>query len=154
MKSINLLEQFKEFLKNENVVFIERFGQHPSVNLKFQGENGLLFVTIHFFEQKKTLVCFSDFPIRIQKSKRNEVFEFLSVINVQSLITTFILDYDGYLRAKSSLFSCESEITPETFRRFLYVNVASLNTHFKKILLLAKISYSDKNTIQNQISLN
>lgn len=149
---INLFEQFKIFLKEEGISFIERFGKLTGVNLKVEGSNGIIFISVFYVEDKNSLVCFSDFPVRIPKDKRNKIFEFISVLNEQSLISNFILNEDGIVRVKSSLFSCEEKIESESFKRFLYVNFSSLDNHFKKFLALSEINYLP--STQTQISLN
>lgn len=154
MKSDNLFIQFKGFLKNEGVSFIERFGQNPSVSFKFHSESSLLFVTVHFIESKNTLLCRTDFPLRIPNTKRIKILDFLSVINSESLISNFILDPNNYLWAKSSLYSCENTIEDETFRRFLFVNISSLQYQFKRIMILSEIYSSESRTNPDRISLN
>jgi hypothetical protein len=149
---MNLFEQLKEFLKKENVYFIERFGQHPSVNIKVSGDCGLLFVTIYFIEEKNTLLCKTDFPHRIPSTKRYKIFEYISVVNSESLISTFILDHNNFLFVKTSLFSCESLIEAETFRRFVFVNINSVNYHYKKIMILSGVS--ELGNLHNKIPLN
>lgn len=149
---INLFEQFKIFLKEEGISFIERFGNLTGVNLKVEGNNGILFISVFYVKEKNSLVCFTDFPVRIPKDKRKKIFEFISVLNEQSLISNFILNEDGIVRVKSSLFSCEEKIESESFKRFLYVNFSSLDNHFKKFLALSEINYLP--STQTQISLN
>ena len=149
---MNIFEQFKQFLQSEDVSFIERFGKLSGVNLKVEGNNGILFVSIFYLKEKNSLVCFSDFPVRIPKDRRNKINEFINVLNEQSIISNFVLNEDGFLRVKSSLFSCEEIIQTETFKRFLYVNFSTLDNQFKKILVLSEINYSQ--STQQQINLN
>lgn len=149
---INLFEQFKIFLKEEGISFIERFGELTGVNLKVEGNNGILFISVFYVKEKNSLVAFTDFPIRIPTDKRKKIYEFINVLNEQSLISNFILNEDGYVRVKSSLFSCEEKIETETFKRFLYVNFSSLDNHFKKILALSEINYTP--LASKQLSLN
>lgn len=149
---INLFEQFKSFLKEEGISFIERFGKLTGVNLKVESGNGIIFISVFYVKEKNSLVCFSDFPVRIPKDKRRKIFEFISVLNEQSLISNFILNADGFLRVKSSLYSAEEKIESESFKRFLYVNFSSLDNHFKKFLALSEINYSPMSS--KQISMN
>lgn len=149
---MNILEQFKAFLQNENISFIERFGKHSGVNIKMQCNNGIIFISVFYVEDKNSLVCFSDFPVRIPKDKRPKINEYMNALNVQSLITNFVLDGEGFLKTKTSLYSCENEIETETFRRFLYVNFSTLDNQFKRFLLLSEINYSSVSLNQSRLN--
>lgn len=149
---MNLFEQFKTFLQNENITYVERFGKYSGVSMKVEGNNGIFLISIYNLQEKNSLVCFTEFPLRIKKSKRMRIFEFINSLNEQSLISNYILNEDGFLRVKSSLFSCEEKIDLNTFRRFLYTNFNSLDNHFKHIVCLAEINFSP--LVQQQINFN
>jgi hypothetical protein len=154
MKSNNIYKQFKQFLNTENLSFIEKFGESQSVGLKIRSEFGLIFVTVYHIAEKNTLLCISEFPIRIPNTKRIRISDFISTINSESLISNFVLNPNNFLLVKTSLYACENKIEDETFRRLVYVNINSLIQNFKKIMVLAEINYSSKSVSQNRISLN
>lgn len=151
---MNLFEQLKNFLDRENIYFLERVGTNPSVNIKIEGRFSILFVTIYFIESKNTLICQTDFPVKIPTRKRNEILELISVLNNNSLITNFVLDGNNFLKVKSSLFSCESKIESETFKRLIFINLNAVENHFKKILAVAQINFPINNVTQSEVNLN
>lgn len=153
---MNLYEQTKKYLVADNFKFQEKISKEDKfIFSKVDGENVRMNVFIHYIEDKNTILCFSELPLNISIDKRKTLLQFLSNLNQELLITNFLLsEQSGVIKLKSVLYQ-DNELTQETFRKFLFTNIATLDLYapniFKKIYDLNNLT-TDKE--KNNFSLN
>lgn len=146
---MNVFESFKNFLVEEELSFIEREGKTQGVNLRINSGNGILYVAVTYIAEKNTLLSFVDYPIRVPRTLRNKMLDFISFLNTHLLLTNFILDDNGFLQLKNVLYSSGEPLEKNTFKLFLYTNISTMDFHFKKITAVLQ-QFSQ----QKQINLN
>lgn len=153
---MNLFLLFKQFLHDEHFKFQEHLGNEKYISAKINGEKGIINTTVHYVPEQKSLLCFSDFPFIVPKSNIGSAMRFLTLKNIQMLFTTFLVnERNGIIRLKTVLYSYESEINKETFRRFFYGNFSTMDASIPEITSVIFSNPSQAIDIKNnKINLN
>ena len=149
---MNLYEQTKKYLVDDNFRFQEKESKEEKfIFSKVDGENVRMNVFIHYIKDKNIILCFSELPFKISTDKRKIILQFLSNLNQELLITNFLLsDQNGVVKLKSVLYQ-DNELTQETFRKFLFTNIATLDLYAPDIF---KIIYEFNNQIKEPEKTN
>jgi len=101
-------------------------------------------------EEAKTFRFYSIAPIKVPKSKRKEIADFLTRVNYGLILGNFELDMDdGEVRYKTGNCQNNMALSFEALKHLVYLNVTILDQYFLGIM---KVTYGDVSP-ENAISL-
>ena len=120
-----ILKSYTEFLKNENI----NFQEHPDASAiitRIKGENGKIDTYAQVLTDKKSILIFSELPIKIPASKKLIIYEFISRINTQMILNTFLyIESKAAVNLKTSLSFEGITLNDKIYRQLLYSNFAT-----------------------------
>ncbi|WP_228060621.1 MULTISPECIES: YbjN domain-containing protein [unclassified Coleofasciculus] len=99
-------------------------------------------------EAQQQFIFYSLYPIKIPKSKRRAVGEFLSRANYGMIIGNFELNFDdGEIRYKTSTNVKNHSLDADTIKQLVYTNVNMTDEYLPGIIAVTKGGVSPVNAI-------
>jgi hypothetical protein len=135
------------FFKEDNWHYVQLQGQSV-LRLAFEGKNGKYDCYAQAIEEQQQFIFYSIGSIKIPKSKRRGIGEFLSRANYGMIIGNFELNFDnGEIRYKTSTNVKNHSLDADTIRPLVYTNVKMIDKYLPGIIAVAKSGMSPAEAI-------
>lgn len=136
------------FFKEDNWHYVQLRGQSV-LRLAFEGKNGKYDCYAQAIEEQQQFIFYSIGSIKIPKSKRRAVGEFLSRANYGMIIGNFELNFDnGEIRYKTSTNVKNHALDAEIIKPLVYTNVKMIDKYLPGIIAVAKGGISPADAIR------
>jgi hypothetical protein len=143
----SIFEATVNFFKKDDWHYVQLNGQSV-LRLAFEGKNGKYDCYAQTREKQQQFIFYSICPIKIPKSKRRAVGEFLSRANYGMIIGNFEINFnDGEIRYKTSNNVKKYSLEADTIRQLVYTNVKIIDEYFPGVIAVAKGRMSPEDAI-------
>ena len=120
----------------------------PALYLAFEGDNGSWNCYAKAREDEEQFVFYSIGPIKVPKTKRRTLGEFIARANYGMMIGNFELDFtDGEIRYKTSIDVEGDRLSFALLKRLVYANVTMMDEYLPGIKLVLESSMSPEDAI-------
>ena len=128
-----LLEALIHFFTQDDWSFTKLQGE-PTLQLAFQGKTDRWICIAKAREAQQQFVFYSICPVKVPKSKRRAIAEFLTRANFGTIVGNFELDLsDGEIRYKTSIDVASDRLTSNLINRLVYINVVMMDDYLPGI---------------------
>ncbi len=125
-----------KFFTEDNWSFTQ-INKQSSLRLAFKGENEKCDCYAIAREKEKQFIFLSVCPIKVPKTKRRAVGEFLLRVNCEGVIGSFELDFDdGEIRHKTSIEVQKNSLDSQTIKSLAYTSVMMMDRYLPGIELV------------------
>lgn len=122
-----------DFFTEDDWSFTKLQGE-PTLQLAFQGKGDRFLCFAKAREEQQQFVFYSVCPVKVPKSKRRAIAEFLTRVNFGTIIGNFELDMtDGEIRYKTSIDVAGDPLSSTLIKRLIYVNVLMMDDYLPGI---------------------
>ena len=120
----------------------------PALYLAFEGDNGSWNCYAKAREDEEQFVFYSICPIKVPKTKRRILGEFIARANYGMMIGNFELDFtDGEIRYKTSIDVEGDRLSFALLKRLVYANVTMMDQYLPGIKLVLERGMSPEEAI-------
>ncbi|MEQ8465585.1 YbjN domain-containing protein [Coleofasciculus sp. E1-EBD-02] len=120
----------------------------PALYLAFEGDNGSWNCYAKAREDEEQFVFYSICPIKVPKTKRRILGEFIARANYGMMIGNFELDFtDGEIRYKTSIDVEGDRLSFALIQRLVYANVTMMDKYLPGIKLVLESGMSPEDAI-------
>jgi hypothetical protein len=143
----SIFEQIANFFTADDWTYTKIQGE-PTLHVAFQGKNGTWTCYANAREEEQQVVFYSICPIKVPKTKRRTLGEFIARANYGMIIGNFELDFvDGEIRYKTSIDVEGSTLTFALIKRLVYTNVMMMDEYLPGITAVTKGDASPEEAI-------
>ncbi|WP_446399412.1 YbjN domain-containing protein [Coleofasciculus sp. C1-SOL-03] len=130
----SIFEAMVNFFQEDNWHYVQLQGRSV-LRLAFEGKNGKYDCYAQAIEEQQQFIFYSIGSIKIPKSKRRAVGEFLSRANYGMIIGNFELNFDdGEIRYKTSTNVKNQSLDSDTIKQLVYTNVKMMDEYLPGII--------------------
>jgi len=116
--------------------------KQSALRLAFKGKNDQYDCYAQALESQQQFIFYCLCPIKIPKSKRRAVGEFLSRVNYGMIIGNFELNFDdGEIRYKTSTNVKNHSLDSDTIKQLVYTNVNMMDEYLPGIIAVKNGSH-------------
>ncbi len=120
----------------------------PALYLAFEGDNGSWNCYAKAREDEEQFIFYSICPIKVPKTKRRTLGEFIARANYGMMIGNFELDFtDGEIRYKTSIDVEGDRLSFALLKRLVYANVTMMDQYLPGIKLVLERGMSPEEAI-------
>ncbi len=124
--------------------------KQSALRLAFKGKNDQYDCYAQAIESQQQFIFYCLCPMKIPKSKRRAVGEFLSRANYGMIIGNFELNFDdGEIRYKTSTAVKNHSLDSDTIKQLVYTNVNMMDEYLPGIIAVTKGGVSPADAIHN-----
>jgi len=143
-----LFETVEKFFIEDEWNYVQ-VGDSPIFKLDFVGENGEWPCYAQVNEELEQFVFYSVCSVRVPKSKRPAIMEFLHRVNFGLIIGNFEIDADdGEIRYKTSIDVEGDNLTYALIKRLIYPNVLMMDKYYPGIMAILYAGISPKEAVE------
>ena len=131
-----IFDAMVKFFTEDNWSFTQ-LKKQSELRLAFKGKNEKCDCYAIAREQQKQFIFYSLSPIKVPKTKRRVVGEFLLRVNYNQIVGSFEQDFsDGEIRYKTSIFLKNNSLDSELIKELVYTNVMMMERYLSGIELV------------------